>query len=88
MANHPYLTNRSANVENGIFGVEMNISPTNQNQNVKLPKLPVLATSGHASSSSRFINNTDGVENKKNNNLLKSYESRKMSREGGDGTFS
>lgn len=39
MQNHPYLTNRSQNVEPGMFGIDSSMSPTNLN--VKLPKLPL-----------------------------------------------
>jgi hypothetical protein len=75
------VTNRSLNAENGIFGIDGTLSPTT-NQDVKLPKLPM--TTGPASG--RIINTE--IETIKKSNLMKSYESRKMSRENNDGSFS
>ena len=75
------VTNRSLNAENGIFGIDGSISP-NTNQDVKLPKLPM--TTGQ--STGRII--TTEIDVMKKSNLMKSYESRKMSRENNDGSFS
>lgn len=57
-----------------MFGIEGSISPTT-NTDVKLPKLTM---SGQTSG--RIINTE--IEVMKKNNLMKSYESRKMSRDG------
>ena len=58
-----------------MFGIEASTSPTNLN--VKLPRLPQNSGSGYASGRV----GTEVESNSKSNLMMKSYGSRKMSRE-------